>query len=415
MRRYLTLAGVWVGCTAAWMLLGTTLLVRSGEMTTSLVDEVHQLWGPPLEQEAPSGNYSEPRIREERTTLHDGAGRPYESMVKRTEEVLVPLPLVSTRARAVLALEHRRKGLLWFPTYGVDFEGSYTLLNDTAQPRTALLSFPLPARNAIYDGFEVRGSDGKQLGAVVGEAIAHWKVSLAPGERHSFSVRYRTRGTSRWTYRPAASAGVVRDFRLEVSNSTRGVDFAAGSISPNSAGAAGQGWRGVWEFQNLVASAPISLVLPQKLNPGPLAARITFFAPVALLFYFFVVGLLAEGRGLRLHPLSWFLIGCAFFADHLLFAYLADHLPLWAALTLSSGVSVLLVVTYAHWFVGWRFAVREMGIAQLIYLVGFSLTFLLEGFTGLSITVGAILTLFLMMQVTGRRLRAVVPRAELVA
>jgi hypothetical protein len=415
MRRYLSLAGVWVGCTGAWMLLGATLLVRSGEMTTSLVDEVHQLWGPPLDQEAPSGNYSEPRTREERTTLHDGSGRPYESVVKRTEDVLVPLPLVSTRARAFLALEHRQKGLLWFPTYAVNFEASYTLLNDTAEPRLALLSFPLPARSAIYDGFEVRGGDGKPLQAVVGDAAAHWKVSLAPGERHAFSVRYRTRGTSRWSYRPAASSGVVRDFRLEASTSTRGIDFAPGSISPNEAGPNGRGWRGLWEFQSLVASAPISLVLPQKLNPGPLAARITFFAPVALLFYFFVVGLLAEGRGLSLHPLSWFLIGCAFFADHLLFAYLADHLPLWAALTLSSAVSVLLVVTYAHWFVGWRFAVREMGLAQLIYLVGFSLTFLLEGFTGLSITVGAILTLFLMMQVTGRRLRAGVPRAELVA
>ena len=32
----------------------------------------------------------------------------------------------------------------------------------------------------------------------------------------------------------------------------------------------------------------------------------------------------------------------------------------------------------------------------------FSVTFLWKGFTGLSITVGAILTLFVMMQVTGR-------------
>ena len=45
---------------------------------------------------------------------------------------------------------------------------------------------------------------------------------------------------------------------------------------------------------------------------------------------------------------------------------------------------------------GLQTCLREMGLAQLVYLVGFSLTFLLEGFTGLSITVGAILTLFLM-------------------
>lgn len=39
---------------------------------------------------------------------------------------------------------------------------------------------------------------------------------------------------------------------------------------------------------------------------------------------------------------------------------------------------------------------------MILYLVLFSYTFMWEGFTGLSITVGAIMTLFVMMQVTGR-------------
>jgi hypothetical protein len=415
-RRYVVLGVVWLGCTAAWMLLGATLLVRSGETSSALVNEVHQLWGPPLDQAAPSAQYTEQRPREERRTLYDASGRPYETTVQKMEDVSIPLPLVSTRAGVSLALEHRLKGLLWFPTYAADFEGRYVVLNDTPATRAVTVSFPLPARGAIYDGFEVVDEKGQAIGAKVDGGSAHWVVSLAPSTRHTFQVRYRTRGTSSWTYRPAATGGaVIRDFVLEIRSTARGIDFSPGSISPSSAGVSGAGWRGTWEFRTLVGSAPISLELPQKTNPGPLAARITFFAPVALLFYFFVVGLLAEGRGHRLHPLSWFLIGCAFFADHLLFAYLADHVPLWAALTISSAVSILLAVTYAQWLVGWRFALREMGLAQLVYLVGFSLTFLLKGFTGLSITVGAIFTLFMMMQVTGRRLRADVPRAELVA
>jgi hypothetical protein len=414
-RRYVVLGVVWAGCTAAWMLLGTTLLVRSGETSSTLVDEVHQLWGPPLDQSAPGGQYVEQRTREERKTLYDPSGRPYESSVQKVEDVAFPLPLVSTRARISLALEHRQKGLLWFPTYDAQFEGRYVALNDTALTREVTMSFPLPARGAIYDGFEVLDEKGQAIAAAVEGGAAHWSVSLPAGARHPFVVRYRTRGTSSWTYRPASAGGaVVRDFTLDLRSNARGIDFSPGSISPTRAAAEGPGWHGTWEFRSLVASAPISLDLPQKTNPGPLAARITFFAPVALLFYFFVVGLLADGRGLRLHPLSWFLIGCAFFADHLLFAYLADHLPLWLALTVSSAVSILLAVTYAQWLVGWRFALREMGLAQAVYLVGFSLTFLLKGFTGLSITVGAILTLFMMMQVTGRRLRSDVPRAELV-
>ena len=94
--------------------------------------------------------------------------------------------------------------------------------------------------------------------------------------------------------------------------------------------------------------------------------------------------------------------GTAFFAYHLLFAYLVDHLAVLPSFAISSAVSIGLVVSYARLFVGWRFALVEMGLSQLVYLVLFSFTFLWQGFTGLAITVGAIMTLFVMMQITGR-------------
>jgi hypothetical protein len=53
-------------------------------------------------------------------------------------------------------------------------------------------------------------------------------------------------------------------------------------------------------------------------------------------------------------------------------------------------------------FVGWRFAFEKVVPVQLIYLVLFSASFFWKGFTGLAITIGAILTLFAVMQLTGR-------------
>jgi len=41
-------------------------------------------------------------------------------------------------------------------------------------------------------------------------------------------------------------------------------------------------------------------------------------------------------------------------------------------------------------------------LAQFVYLVLFSYAFFFEGFTGLAITIGAILTLFIAMQTTAR-------------
>jgi hypothetical protein len=40
--------------------------------------------------------------------------------------------------------------------------------------------------------------------------------------------------------------------------------------------------------------------------------------------------------------------------------------------------------------------------AQAIYLLAFSAAFFFEGFTGLAVTIGAIITLFVLMQLTAR-------------
>jgi inner membrane protein involved in colicin E2 resistance len=133
-----------------------------------------------------------------------------------------------------------------------------------------------------------------------------------------------------------------------------------------------------------------------------LASEISTFAPVSLFFFFFVVFILTVTRDIELHPMNYFFLAAAFFAFHLLLAYLVDHLDLYLSFVLASVVSVLLVVTYLRIVVGTRFALREAALAQTLYLVLFSFAFFFRGYTGLSITVGAILTLFVAMQMTGR-------------
>ena len=107
-------------------------------------------------------------------------------------------------------------------------------------------------------------------------------------------------------------------------------------------------------------------------------------------------------RKIDLHPMNYFFLATAFFAFHLLLAYLVDHISIHVAMVVASVVSVTLVVSYLRLVVGLRFAALEAGTAQLIYLVLFSYAFFWKGFTGLAITIIAIITLFVVMQVTGR-------------
>ncbi|MGH9787571.1 MAG: inner membrane CreD family protein, partial [Candidatus Acidiferrales bacterium] len=103
-----------------------------------------------------------------------------------------------------------------------------------------------------------------------------------------------------------------------------------------------------------------------------------------------------------LHPMNYFFLAGAFFSFHLLLAYLVDHISIHAAFVICSLVSIFLVVSYLRLVVGVRFAAVEAATAQLLYLVLFSYAFFFEGYTGLTVTIGAILTLFFVMQLTGR-------------
>jgi hypothetical protein len=67
------------------------------------------------------------------------------------------------------------------------------------------------------------------------------------------------------------------------------------------------------------------MAMPKKLQPGPLAGEISYFAPVSLFFFFFLIFIITTLRGIDLHPMNYFFLAAAFFAFHLLLAYLVDH------------------------------------------------------------------------------------------
>ena len=104
-----------------------------------------------------------------------------------------------------------------------------------------------------------------------------------------------------------------------------------------------------------------------------------------------------------LHPVYYFFLSMEFFAFHLMLAYLVDHISIHAALFLAS-----VVLNHAGCELpapGWsgiRFAAVEAGIAQLMILIIFSYAFFWKGFTGLAITIIPVITLFVVMQATGR-------------
>ena len=217
------------------------------------------------------------------------------------------------------------------------------------------------------------------------------------------AVSYRSRGTGEWKYAFSSSGVVdVRDFVLTLRTNFPAIDFPAGTMSPTEKTPTDAGWQLTWRFANLVTGQALGMDLPNRLNPGPLAARITYFAPVSLLFFLTVMIVLELLSGEQLHAMNYFFISAAFFSFHLLFAYLVDHISLHRAFFLAAAVSVGLVASYLRVVAGAGRRLWPAAVAQTIYLVAFSYAFFFEGLTGLAVTIGAVITLFVLMQITAR-------------
>ena len=391
-------------CTAvAWSTLGASVVSRTGQSDERLAVEVARLWGGRHDQAAPTAAVERPRLVTEQVQERDSRGQIVTREVTRTVTDRVPIPLDSSRVSVELSLDQRRKGLLWYATYGVAFAGSYRLHNPDGEERTVVVHFAFPSAEALYDGFSLK-VDGRELGAVSdlaqGMSVA---TRLAPGAASTVQVGYRSRGLDSWKYSFAA-AGVaqVRDFTLDMRTDFDRIDFPAGTISPSTKARDGAGWRLGWRFDRLVTGQELGMEPPRPINPGPLAARITFFAPVSLLFFFTVMVVLGVLQRQSLHPVNYFFLAAAFFAFHLLLAYLVDHVNVHLSFALAAATSLFLVVSYLRLVGGWSLALRRAGMAQLVFLVLFSYAFFFEGYTGLTVAVGAVATLFVLMQVTAR-------------
>jgi len=406
--RLVAIGLIFICSTCAWFMLGASVVSRTGESDSRLAQEVAQLWGGRHVQAAPSACVERQRETQEWQDENDARGVPHKKLITRTVTECIAVPLVSSRVDVDLKLEHRRKGLLWYDTYTVGFQGRYRVKNEDPAARPLVVRFAFPSAEAPYDGFRftldgVAATLTDDPQATSGPRLVSARVVVPPGGEAQAEVAYRSRGLGDWTY-ALVSSGVaqVRGFELGMTTDFAAIDFPAGTLSPTTKTRAGRGWKLDWTFDSLVTGQRIGMDLPDKQNPGPLAARITFFAPVSLLFFFTVMVMLGVLRGQSLHPMHYFFLSAAFFAFHLLLAYLVDHLDINGSFAIAAAASLFLVVSYLRAVAGMGEKVWAAAAAQLVYLFSFSYAFFFEGFTGLTLTVGAVLTLFVLMQLTAR-------------
>jgi len=377
-KRLLAIICILLASGFGWMILGASLQFRTAASTQTLGRAVSAIWGPPMTQEHPSLYYLSPNKPNGRYIFQPS----------------------SSNVNVKLSYEPKKKGLLWNRTYLVNFMGNYTFENPAPIPQTIYIQFKLPSKDATYNHFSflVNGKPtSEESKAANGVTQA---VTLEPGREATLAIAYETRGTDRWGY-AFGDATRIRKFNLQMDTDFTQIDFPNGTASPTKRAQNKSGWTVIWDYPDVIGALPIAMEMPKVLNPGPVASRIAFFAPVSLVFFFAVLLIVATVWQVNLHPMNYFFLAAGMFAFHLLFAYLVDLIPLTAAFVVAALVSMALVSGYLFMAAGKRFA-RLAAAAQLAYMTLFSYSFFFDGLTGLTITLGAIITLAILMVATAR-------------
>jgi inner membrane protein involved in colicin E2 resistance len=396
-KRIAAITFIFLCTTFAWAILGATIFQRTYDSENSSESRVASTWGAPQNQTPPAASFDEIVPKKEVSTEN---GRKIELVTQ--EKVTTSMPLESSHIKVDLNLEHRQKGLLWYSTYKVAFDGDYSFRNSSAKDQNVTFTLNFPTAQAIYDDL-VFTVDDAPIALTNGKNSASGTAHVAAGKTAKLRVGYKSQGLNDWRYSfGTTDVAQVRDFNMMMNTNFKEIDFPDNTLSPTDKHESANGWELDWNYKNLVSGYQIAMTMPEKLQPGPLAGRISFFAPVSLFFFFFLMLIITTLRGIELHPMNYFFLAAAFFSFHLLLAYLVDHVSIHLAFGICSVVSIFLVVSYLRLVVGTRFASREAALAQFIYLVAFSYAFFLKGFTGLAITIGSIITLFVVMQATGR-------------
>ncbi len=389
---------IFICTTIGWFVLGATVMVRSDVQEPALKNAVGKLWGTKMVQKPPS--FYTVKMVEKQVEKTNENGKKY--IDTYYEEIKKFIPIQSSEVNVNLDLEHRKKGLFWYSTYIVNYLSAYEIVNDSDSALDIQVEFEFPKSDGIYDNFTytINDSNIKNVSPINGVLIH--KIKIFPKERKLVKIAYNSQGMDEWWYHLGDGISQLNNYKLTMTTNFDKINFPEKSISPVSKSKTEKGWELTWNYKTLISGLQIGIEMPKKMNPGPFVSRVSFFAPVSLFFFFFIVFIITILKDIKLHPMNYFFLAAAFFAFHLLLAYLVDHINIHLACMISSIVSILLVISYMRLVIGLKFAFFDAGISQFVYLILFSYAFFLEGYTGLTITICAIITLFITMQLTGR-------------
>ena len=256
---------------------------------------------------------------------------------KRVHHEIADSPFISERHEVTLRENPRPKGSALYAGYETDCRYTWKLRNPADRAVDAILRFPLPSTNAMFNGLEVMVNEASALGIMRVED--HHLVldrALKAGEALTVSIAFQSRGLDHW-YFQVREQREIRDFALMLKLPDlpqNRLNNPGGCMTPTSDAPLGAGGTlRTYQLDHALSDKGMGIELPTPVQPGALADAKLDETDKAWVLQFAAVLLgLTLARGAAIGALGSTLVGAAVALGYGLIGDLSDTwLGFWGA------------------------------------------------------------------------------------
>src|SRR5215467_1405483 len=219
-KRIIAIAFIFICASVAWAILGATIFSRTYDSGAVSSSRVASTWGAPQNQGPPTASFIT-QITKQADAVENG------KLIKKTwtEDQTNPIPLESSKVKVDLDLEHRQKGLLWYSTYKVRFNGVYSFRNTSDKEQYIIFRLNFPTTQAIYDNLTFL-VDGNPVAIANESNAAKTTVKVGASKTSQLEVGYSSQGLNEWRYSFGSdNVTQVKDFDLQMNTNFKEIDF----------------------------------------------------------------------------------------------------------------------------------------------------------------------------------------------
>ena len=393
--RYALVAGFGIAFSIVSIAIGFRIDLRHSSSYSSGLKSVQEIWGGQAVQESPSFSYAEYRDEqyEDQKTgqLHMRQRLSYVDMGFEAQDL-----------RLSIRKSVRKRGLLFYPGYTLNFSGIYEVKNIHREAKDLGFYFTLPSGAGNISGISV-SFDGRPYAGDTNLADGfQWGGRMLPGEKHVIGISYSAQGTGNFSYGLAGRSVEIKRLAVKLETDFDDITVPEGAMVPTRKDEGGAISRYEWSGSNLVTGQNIALAFKVKGNYGEVVSRMFFHSPLAIFLFLGFLVVFGVARGIRLHPMQYLFMITAFFIFYLLGSYMVSYMHIVAAVIFSLAVSTALLLYYCYLLGRGRELVTGILFGAAMFQWIFSIAFFFPEHTGFVVTIASIVAFVALMTATAK-------------